>query len=213
MIQISTVNRRHGEDPVLRIPEFINRLNQINSRAILYTNNNRTLQYRIVDIANITNFDRNMMRFIDDDAMVPLRFVSRTSEFVDSHFLGTVDIDDLLGGSNHSFQLNLLHILEERFRTPDYAHRRTIFDRPHQLAIVAERNHLRQLLHDQSVRYTGERERRSNGYVFTYRSDRGYRIEHLFQTANGRVTSDVFIIQNNNRTPLNEFLRDNQLAN
>ncbi len=208
MIRINIVNRRFGEDANLRIPEFINCLNQINPIAIIYTNNNSTLNYRVLENNRLTNFDRDMMRFIDDDVEIPLRFVSRTNEFIDSHFLGTVDIDDLLGGSNFSLQLNLLHILVERFRTPNYINRRTVFERPHQLATIAERNHLRRLLSDSSIRYTGERDRRNNGYVFTFSSSQNYRIEHFFKTTNRRVTSEVFIIQNNDRIPLDDFIRD-----
>ena len=58
--------------------------------------------------------------------------------------------------------------------------RRRIFNRLHQLAILSERDYLRSILNDPTIRYTGERNRRNNQYVFTFISNREYRIEHLF---------------------------------
>ncbi len=191
-----------------RIPEFINRLNQINSQAIRYRQGNGNLVYEIMDSEKLTNFDKDMIKFIDSSQRIPFRLVNRNKKiFVDSYKFATVDIDDLLGGSIASFQLNLLHILTERFETPNYEKKRRVFKRSHRLGIIRERNHLRDVLEDQTIKYTGERQRGRRRYAFTFRSRNGYRIEYVFSEQKSRVTSEVYIIKDQEqRMTLSEFL-------
>lgn len=206
MIQISAVNRRHGQNPGPRIPEFIERLNQMHPRAIRYQLIGDELHYVIRSVAHLRGFDRDMMGYIDHAMTVPFRFVSQTAEFVDSFAFATVDIDDLLNATPFSFAMNMLHILEERFRTPNYETRRRSFRRPHMLGILKERDYLRGLLGDPGLRYTGERGRGQSRYVFTFRGSQGNRVEHRFTTIAGRTSSDVFMIDNNGERTLSAFL-------
>ncbi len=206
MIRISTVQRRHGEDPAPSIPLFVRRLNEMNPRAIQYRLVGDELRYDVLNAALLRGFDRDMMRYIDDRRTIPLRFVAHTREFVDDHFLGTVDLDDLLNSSPFSFAMNMLHILEERIRTPNYDSQRRIFQQPHRQALEHERDYLRRVLGDPSIRFTGERDRGTSRLVFTFRSDRGYRVEHLFTTLRGRTSSEVFVVDGGRRVTLQEFL-------
>ena len=199
MITISYVNRRHGEDPRPKVQTLIRRMNQF-ERSISYAIDNNRLTYSIQHDPHFQRsaFAQSMIDYIDDTNRVPLRFVSLSSgEFIDSYYLATVDVDDVLGGSDHSMKLNLLHILEERFQSRNYNTQRPMarFPRAHRRAVVRERNYLREYLGDPTITYTGERSRGSSRYVFTFRSRRGYRLEHLFETRDGHVFSEVYVIE------------------
>lgn len=208
-LRTSSVN----QNAELRIPDFIARLNQINSQAIRYRHDNNFLAYQIINQGRLTNFDRDMMRFIDDSRIIPLRFVNRDpTTWVDHHYRATTDIDDLLAGSITSFQLNLLHILTERFATPNYERRRVVFNRPHKLGVEREREHLRSLLRDNTIRYISEGSKGPGKYAFIFRSSNGYRIEHLFSTGRGEVLrgSEVFVVRKGERVTLQQFINRRQ---
>lgn len=211
-IRIATVGRdRTNAAP--RIPEFINRLNQINPTAIRYRVDNDRLACDIVNEGQLTNFDTDMRRFIRSNRVIPFRFVNRDPTLDDdSYDLATVDIDDLLAASDTSFELLLLHILTERFETRNYERRRQDFDRTHRLGRIRERDHLRELLGDNTIRYTGERARGASRYVWTFRSDNGYRMEHFFQDNRdgSRRSSDVFVITGGERMTIQEFMNRQQ---
>ena len=206
MIRITTLARR-GRDPDARLPEFVDRMNGLNAAGISYEIDGDALEYDVIDEAVLSEFDRDMVRFVDHDDVVPIRFIGRsTAVFVDSHYFATIDIDDLLGGSDHSLRMNLLHILVERFETPNYERRRRIFMGPHRRGIEREREYLRGVLGDPTITYTGERRRSARVYVFTFRSTRGYRIEHVFTTVCSRVTSELIVVEGGIRMTLPEFL-------
>ncbi len=206
MIRVSTVNRPHGIDPAPLIPRFVSRLTAMNPRAIRYRLDGDQLRYEVLVDRRLRGFDRDMMRYIDHASVIPLRFVARTPLFLDSHHRATLDLDDLLNGSSFSFAINMLHILEERLRTPNYETRRRIFNRPHRLAIEKERDYLRGLIRDPTLRYTGERARPNGVYVFTFRSERDYRLEHVFTTGGGQTSSEIIVVQGGQRRTLPEFL-------
>lgn len=133
-----------------RLPELVQRLNGM-SRALTYTMAGNRLAYSQPAGSTPSDFDRQMMEFIDQAAVIPLRLTNRhgllgdrTSGFhdrvdVDEWESAYVDIDDLLASSDLALQLMLVHFLRERSATPNYARRigspsmdsRAEFDRVH----------------------------------------------------------------------------------
>jgi hypothetical protein len=96
-----------------RRQELVDRLNAV-SGGLSFRLEDRVLVYDVVDEDALTDFDRRMRDFIDRDALVPLRLINRHAY---------VDIDDLLGGEDLSFQMVMVHFLAERFSVKDYARR------------------------------------------------------------------------------------------
>lgn len=214
MIRISIVSRKYGKDPRPQIPPFIMRLNQLNPLGISYRILSRTIEYRVTNPSRLTSFDRSMVHYIDSVRVIPLRLERSTATFIDNYRLGTVDIEDLLRGSNRSLQLNLLHLLEERHRIPSYAKARPNhkFASAHRRGLIRERDHLRILLEDPTIRYTGQRRRSRRRDVFTFRSSRGYGIEHIVESK-GRgevIRSEVYVVRRGIRRTLDAELKSNR---
>ncbi|GEM_PF-870113 len=187
-----------------RRQELIDRLNA-QSPAIQYWLEGRRLRYRIVDESALTNFDRQMRSFIDRPEVVPMRLITRSGYvgggplLVDSLVLAYVDLDDLLASRDLSFQLNLIHLLTERFGVRRYAQRigtaMPEFNRVHRAGLEAEAAHLRSVIGDPSIRFNYEEERPNGTVVFAFRSSEGYRVFHVFRGAGREERHGVIWVQ------------------
>jgi len=122
-----------------RVPELMDRLNHI-SLGLVFTLTHEGrfdwLTYtRILPVDLCSEFDKQMMAFIDDGADILMRFTNRhgllgnpaagfhwTVE-VDAWQSGYVDIDDLLASSDLGLSTSMVHQLRERQGTPNYEHR------------------------------------------------------------------------------------------
>ncbi len=119
---------------VARLPELADRLNAI-STALIFDTSGGLLTYVVNPYGDMTEFDREMIDFIDAPVVLPLRITTREARLRDGagHFTqrvifdawaeGYVDIDDLLASSDLGLQAGLLHFLTERARTAGYARR------------------------------------------------------------------------------------------
>lgn len=122
------------------LPKLIARLNAI-SKGLFFKMKGQELGYDLLQPENtLSNFEKQMIGFIDKAPVIPLRLANRKDrewypnrnlphggsyggiEGDDWHS-GKVDIDDLLAGDDLSLQLILVHFLQERMATPNYAHR------------------------------------------------------------------------------------------
>ncbi len=131
-----------------RVPELVERLNHVSLGLTFTLREDGRVQYleytRILPLDLCSEFDRQMVAFIDDGSDIPLRFTNRhgllgsfnvdpvtgartfVSEggvFEDAWQSGYVDIDDLLASSDLGIQDVLVHFITERRATPNYAHR------------------------------------------------------------------------------------------
>ena len=183
-----------------RRQELIDRLNA-QSPAIRYRLVGNSLNYDIVDAAALTNFDRQMSGFIDRAEVVPMRlitrggYVSRGPAFVpllvDSLQLAYLDLDDTLASDDLSFQMNLIHLLVERFQVPDYERRigtdmGAEFDQAHRAGLEAEAAHLREVIGDPTIRFNYVDPKPNGTLVFGFVSDEGYHVFHVFRRRTGR---------------------------
>ncbi len=117
-----------------RVPELIARLNAV-STGLTFALTGTDLSYTVKPGGTLSNFDTQMQGFIDQGAVIPLRFTNRHgllgtratgfNEGVveDAWSSGYVDIDDLLASNDLGLQEVLVHFLRERTATPQYAHR------------------------------------------------------------------------------------------
>ncbi len=187
-----------------RRQELIDRLNA-QSSAIQYSLEGRRLRYRIVDESALTHFDRQMRDFADRSEVVPLRLITRSGYVggrplvVDSLQEAYVDLDDLLASGDLSFQLNLIHMLTERFGVRDYERRigtpMREFNRVHHTALQAEAVHLQNVIGDPTIRFNYEEPRRNGTYVFAFRSREGYRVFHVFRHTEREETHGVIWVR------------------
>lgn len=188
-----------------RRQELIDRLNK-QSPAIQYRLQGQVLLYTVIDATKLGSFDRRMRDFIDRSEVVPMRLItsagriSGDSVFVDTLQSGYVDLEDLLASPGDlSFQLNLIHILTERFRVRNYERRIGTnmdrdFDRAHRAGVRAEAEHLREVIGDPTLRFHYEENKASGTVVFAFQSDEGYRVFHVFRrTDRAVVGGDVFV--------------------
>jgi len=132
-----------------RVPELMDRLNRI-SLGLVFTLTHEGrfdwLTYtRILPVDLCSEFDKQMMAFIDDGADILMRFTNRHGLLaddkgnyrspdaggvlhpnfveVDAWQSGYVDIDDLLASSDLGLSTSMVHQLRERQATPNYEHR------------------------------------------------------------------------------------------
>jgi hypothetical protein len=165
---------RGEQSGIARLPELIDRLNAMSS-GLTYSMNGRELNYAIREGGTPSFFDRQMMAFIDQEAVIPLRLTNRhgllgdrVSGFhdqvdVDAWTSGYVDIDDLLASSDLGLQSVFVHFLRERTATSRYAQRigtdtftDAEFQRVHGLGIQAEEELLRDFFSDPSIRIVND---------------------------------------------------------
>jgi hypothetical protein len=217
-----------------RRQELIDRLNTF-SADIQYRLDGRRIAYDVIDVAAaLTHFDRQMQGFIDRNEVVPMRPIARAglvgggSLLIDSFESAYVDLDDMLASNDLSFQMNLLHILVERFSTRDYERRigspglsaidpatgdlRREFRRAHAAGIDAEVEQLRSAIGDPTITFRRERSR-GGTTIFEFRSREGYRVIHVFGRDRGGLQSGrVFVRTRDNREITIEELRVERAA-
>ena len=116
-----------------RVRELIDRLNQ-QSTAIQYKLDGNNLLYDVKDEKALSIFDMQMRSYLDMNAVVPLRLITGEGRVpkspttlgrltFDQLITGYVDLEDLLATDRLAFQSILIHILGERFSSPNYARR------------------------------------------------------------------------------------------
>jgi hypothetical protein len=117
-----------------RVPELIARLNTV-STGLTFALTGSDLTYTVKPDGKLSNFDTQMQAFVDQAAVIPLRFTNRhgllgdkargftESVTEDAWSSGYVDIDDLLASSELGLQEVLVHFLRERTATSNYAKR------------------------------------------------------------------------------------------
>ncbi len=164
-----------------RVPELITRLNAV-STGLTFALTGSDLTCTVKAGGTLSNFDTQMQGFIDQAAVIPLRFTnrhgllgSRATGFheavvEDAWSSGYVDIDDLLASNDLGMQEVLVHFLRERTATTNYAKRigseslntdpaspggaahQAEFDRAHAQGIQAELAVLRDFFTDPGIR-------------------------------------------------------------
>lgn len=207
-----------------RRQELIDRLNTL-STAIQYGLDGNVIRYTVSDEAALTHFDRQMRGFIDRAEVVPMRLITRAGLvdglplWVDSLQEGY--LDDTLASDDLSFQMNLIHLLTERFAVRNYERRigtpmGTDFRRAHRTGLDAEAEHLRTVLGDPTIRFLYEETRPNGTDVFAFRSDEGYRVFHVFrgrQETRATRGGEVFVrTRDGRRLTIEEFLAERASA-
>jgi hypothetical protein len=117
-----------------RVPELVTRLNAM-SAGLTFVLTGPDLTYTLKPGGTRSNFDTQMQGFVDQAAVIPLRFTNRhgllgnktagfhASVTEDAWSSGYVDIDDLLASNDLGLQTVLVHFLRERTATSNYAQR------------------------------------------------------------------------------------------
>jgi hypothetical protein len=130
-----------------RVPELVERLSRVSLGLTFTLHLDGRFQYleytRILPLDLCSEFDKQMIAFIDDTTDIPLRLTNRHGllgswnvnpdgtrtftatggVFEDAWQSGYVDIDDLLASSDLGMQDVLVHFISERRATPNYVHR------------------------------------------------------------------------------------------
>ncbi len=206
--------------------EFVDRINGQTPGVLYGLDDANRLTYEVLDSAATQNFDTKMMQFIDDDNLAPMRLITNNGLvdgqrlLIDSFNLAYVDLDDMLACSDLSFQMNLIHFLEERLAIRDYARKIGTniqgFDRAHHAGIVAEVEHLRSVVGDDTIEFTFEEDQGGGRVVFGFRSrPNRYRIFHIFTRGRGGVQGgDVFVLKEGERRQITmeAFLEERRVA-
>ncbi len=157
-----------------RVNELITRLNAISQGLTFAVTGNR-LTYTLREGGTLSNFDTQMRDFIDLGRIIPLKFTNRTGLLgdtssgyntrvdIDAWTSGYVDIDDLLASSDLGLQSVMVHFLQERSSTANYARRigsptftLPEFRRVHSLGIGAEEALLRDYFSDPTIRIVND---------------------------------------------------------
>ena len=138
------------------------------------------------------------------------------SVLIDDFDRGYVDVDDLLGSDDTSFELNLLHFLTERAAVRNYERRigtrfsDAEFDRAHAAGIAAETEYLRSVIGDATIRFNHERTENGRAiFVFRSRDPFRYEIVHVFgRSRRGLSTGTVFALRGNRRLTIPELIAE-----
>jgi hypothetical protein len=217
-----------------RVQELVDRINQQSDR-VRYRLNGRRLEYQDIDPRDVIlnpfvprspNFDTKMKEYIDRNEVVPMRLITNEGLvggqrlLIDSLQLAYVDLDDMLACSDLSFQLNLLHFLEERFDVRDYERRigtnmGADFPRAHRRGLRAEAEHLRTVVGDPSIEFLYEEVRPNGRIVFGFISRaEGYRIFHVFRPGRRGVQGgDLFVrTRDGRRISIEDLIAERQAA-
>jgi len=215
-----------------RRQELLDRMNRL-STGMQYALTGPEITYTVLDPSHLTSFDQQMRGFIDRTETVPLRLVTAaglvqqgTPRFqalnIDSFDLGYLDVDDMRASDDNSFQLNLLHLLRERFAVSRYDHRIGTFtaadgpefQRAHAAGIETETQLLRDKVGDPSIRFVFEEDRSDNLMVFGYRSKEGYSIFHVLRSTGGGVMAGHVFVQTKDkrRLSLDDFIAERNRA-
>lgn len=184
-----------------RLPELIARLNG-SSTGLIFAMDGENLTYEVKAGGSLSGFDRQMVALIDAEPVIPVRLTNRhgllgnrTAGFHrqvvgDDYTSGYTDIDDLLGGTDLSMQMILVHFLTERRVTRNYARRigsptftRAEFNRAHNAGIQAEIGILQDMFSDPTIRLVADGP--SAKVIRTYRSGTGVRFRWRFTQGRG----------------------------
>jgi hypothetical protein len=208
-----------------RREEMVDRLNRQSPGLVFWLsepNERRAiLRYEIWDESRLNHFDRQMMAFIDRTEVVPMRLITRQglvdgqALLIDSLQLAYVDLDDMMGSDDISFEMNMIHILTERFRVRNYERRigtdmSRDFPRAHAAGNEAEAEYLRQLIGDPTLRFNHEREEGGRTiFVFRGRDPFRYEIVHVFGRSRGGLsTGTVFALRGRRRLTIDELIAE-----
>jgi hypothetical protein len=209
-----------------RRDEFVSRINTQTPGVLYGLDDTNRLTYQVLDASSVVNFDTKMMQFIDDTNLAPMRLITNNGLvdgerlLIDSFNLAYVDLDDMLACSDLSFQLNLIHFLEERLAIPDYARKIGTniagFERAHRAGLSAETEHMRSVVGDPTIEFVFEEDQGNGRVVFGYRSrPNKYRIFHIFTRRRGGVQGgDVFVLKDGERRQITieAFLEERRVA-
>lgn len=174
-----------------RLPELIDRLNAITGGIDIVLMPDNRLDYLLRPNGELSDFDAQMMGFVDQEQVIPLRLTNRhgllrdaAGDFTrpvvgDDWVTGYVDIDDLLASDNLGLQFILVHFIRERSETNNYARRigspsirfaQNEFNRAHRRGFDSELRLLRDYFDDPTIQFLRDRP----ALVFRiYRNDRG----------------------------------------
>ncbi len=236
--QAATIQRRvemrdvgRGEQSgFARLPELIERLNAI-SQGLTFSLNGQDLAYTVREGGTQSEFDRQMIGFIDQAAVIPMRLTNRQGllgnritgfnerVFEDAWSSGYVDVDDLLASTDLGLQSVLVHFLRERSATINYARRigspsldltqaapQREFLRAHALGIEAEIALLRDFFGDPTIRFISEPG--VAGIVRLYRNSRRDRIRTRVSSRRGVDAVSIDVVTSDGRTMTAEEYRD-----
>jgi hypothetical protein len=206
--------------------EFLDRINRQTPGVLYGLDENNLLTYEVLDASAVVNFDTKMMQFIDDTNLAPMRLITNEGRIggqrilIDDFDLAYVDVDDMLACSDLSFQMNLIHFLEERLAIPDYARKIGTniagFNRAHAAGIASETEHLRSVVGDPDIQFVFEEDQGNGRVVFGFRSRPGrYRIFHIFTRRRGGVQGgDVTVLKDGERRQISieQFLEERGAA-
>jgi hypothetical protein len=206
-----------------RVPELITRLNAV-STGLIFALSGSDLTYTVKPDGKLSNFDTQMQGFIDQAAVIPLRFTNRhgllgskatgftESVTEDAWSSGYVDIDDLLASSELGMQEVLVHFLRERTATKNYAKRigseslvtgndtpehiahQKEFDKAHNQGIQAELAVLQDFFSDPTIKLI---DHDSGGDIFrVYRNGRKDTIRTRVRSGKGaKAGIDAIIVE------------------
>ena len=213
--KISMRDVGHGEHSGFgRVPALIARLNSM-STGLTFSLTGSDLTYTVKASGTLSNFDTQMRSFIDQAAVLPLRFTNKDGLLSnkaqgfhdrvagDDWSSGYVDIDDLLAGNDLGLQSLMVHVLGERTATSHYAqpigteslntsHEAPVgdahqaeLDRAHAQGIQAELQVLRGFFNDPSIRLISH----DTGEIFRlFRNSRGDTIRTRIRPGRGAQT-------------------------
>lgn len=226
-VEIRQVGRREAT-AFGRRQELLDRMNRL-SPGMQYALTGPEITYTVLDASHLTPFNQQMRGFIDRKETVPLRLVTSAAltqqgspRFqplnIDSFDLGYLDLDDMRASDDNSFQMNLVHLLRERFATSRYDHRIGTFtpaddpefQRSHAAGVEAEAQLLRDKVGDPSIHFVFEEDRSDNLMVFGYRSREGCSVFHVLRSTGGGVMAGHVFVQtkDNRRLSLDDFIAE-----
>lgn len=217
-----------------RVDQFVARINEQSDR-VRYSLNGRRLEYRDIPPDEVILnpwgvrspfFDQKMKEYIDRAEIVPMRLITNEGLvggnrlLIDSLELAYVDLDDMHASSDLSFQLNLIHFLEERFAVRNYERRigtsmAADFPRAHRLGVQAEAELLRSVIGDQTIEFVFEENQAGGRVVFGFRSRaERYRVFHVFRPGRRGVEGgDVFVrTRDGRRLTIDELIDERRAA-
>jgi len=211
-----------------RAQELVDKING-QSLGVMYflEADGRNLAYRILIPDAVSGFDFQMMDFINQDQVLPLRLITSQGTVGgfpivgDSYLHGYVDLEDLLASDDLAFQSILVHFLQERAVTPRYEQRigtpgldpntpagAVSFRRAHRAGHDAQADHWQDVMGDSSIRFSTEFRNANGDAHIVFRSrDHNYRIfitlrRALPSTTGGaprRTTGGITRIRHNNQ--------------
>lgn len=199
--------------------ELIVRLNA-QSAAVSYRLDGRRIECDVVSEVDLTHFDRQMMGFIDNPPLIPMRLITGAGRVLnrpitaDSFVTGYVDLDDLVAADDIGFQSVLIHFLTERAVVQNYVQllgTRGLFPafaRAHRAGHDAQAEHFRALTGDPSIVFNRQRNISRGEAQMVFRSrNEGYRIFVRFRRLRADVVDiDVRVRQGSETFSFEEFL-------